>query len=117
MQELILQAIQSVILLVLVILIRIAWKRIAPFLIPFLEDALIRKFVTDGIRYAQKMYGELDGPGRYEKALEAISLRLEKWHIYVSPEELRILIESILIDLQAQFGDKWYELSVKNPPG
>lgn len=117
-QEIILQIIQSVILLILVVLIRIAWKRVAPFLIPFLEDALVRKIVADGIRYAQKVYGELlDGPGRYQKALEAISLRLARWHIYVSPEELRILIESILIELQAQFGDKWYELSAKNPAG
>ena len=115
-QEIVLQIIQSVILLVLVILLRIVWKQMAPFLIPLLEDALIRKFVTDGIRYAQKVYGELlDGPGRYQKAREAISLRLGKWHIYVSPEELRILIESILIELQEKFGDKWYELLARTP--
>lgn len=113
-QEIILEVIQSVILLALVILLRTIWKHVAPYL----EDALVRKIVTDGIRYAQKVYGEsLSGSERYQKALEAISLRLGKWHIHVSPEELRILIESILIDLQGKFGDKWYELSAKNPAG
>ena len=72
--------------------------------------------VFDTRENAQKVYGELlDGPGRYQKAREAISLRLGKWHIYVSPEELRILIESILIELQEKFGDKWYELSARTP--
>lgn len=109
MQEVILDIISNVLLLFLLILLKTVWNRVSPWL----QDAIIRNIVADGIRYAQKVYGHLGGTGRYEKAFEAISLRLEKWHIYVSPEELKILIESILKDLQGKFGDKWYELPAR----
>lgn len=80
------------------------------FVKEWLKDTTVRKVIADGVRYAQKVYGHLDGDTRYDNALTKIVLRLNRWKIYLSEEELEMLIESILVELQKEYGVQWWEL-------
>lgn len=110
MQWIILDLLGSLIMAALVFLLAKAYKKAAPWL----ENIAIRMIVADGVKFAQKAFGHMDGSRRLHEASLAISTLLDRWKISLTPEEVRTFIESILLELQAQYGDKWQQLSPGN---
>ena len=109
MQPLYLDIITKILIAIALALAALVWD----FVKKWLTDTVVRKIVADGIRYAQKVYGHLDGDTRYDNALEKIVLRLQRWKIHLTADELKMLIESILTELQIAYGEKWWELGSK----
>ena len=107
--ELILEVAGKIIGIALIFVLTWAWKHVRDYL----QNAVIRDIVADGILFAQRVYGHLSGPERYDKALEQISNELAARGIEISKERLKLFIESILTLLQNQFGPEWWLLHEK----
>jgi hypothetical protein len=107
--DLYLEIITKILIAVALFLAALVWG----FVKEWLKDMVVRNIVADGIRYAQKVYGHLDGDSRYDNALEKIVIRLQRWKIHLTADELKMLIESILTELQIAYGEKWWELGNK----
>ena len=106
MEELIFEGIEAVmrILIAVGVIFVIRWLSAR-----FTEDEmnLIKEIVMDGVMYAQQVWGHLDGPERYPRALEKISEELKKRGINVSDERLKMFIESAVKMLKAELGENW----------
>lgn len=59
------------------------------------------------VRFAEQAYTEFDGPGKYNKAAEYLSSRLDEKNINVSEDEIKGLIESALRFTKDFFGNGW----------
>lgn len=103
MQELILDIVAKVIMLVVMLVVAVFCKKATPFL----ENSIVQMVVAHGVRFVQQAYGHLDGQQKSREALAVISKRLEKWKIYLEPEEIQIYVESILLELKAKYGEEW----------
>ncbi len=52
------------------------------------------------VRFVQQVYQDLDGPAKYEKALQEASSLLSRYGIPTSPEELRPLLEAAVNEMK-----------------
>lgn len=65
---------------------------------------------ADAVLFAQQAFKDLDGEQKYQKALQALSQRLEMYGINYDPGELGILIESALKEIKKDFSADWAKI-------
>lgn len=71
----------------------------------YVEDTEKEKIVKTVIKAVEQIYSDLDGPEKYEKAVENITLMLEEKGICQCTElEVKLLIESAVKELKFNFG-------------
>jgi hypothetical protein len=72
-------------------------------------DNWIKELVIDGVLFAQEKFWELTGEEKFEQAKQWILDRLKEKGVNVSEEWLEGLIDAIVKQLRAEFGDEdWY---------
>jgi hypothetical protein len=71
------------------------------------QRRIIEIIVTEGVLFAQQMYGHLQGQERYNKAIEMITLVLREKGLKTTEQELKLMIEATLKRLKAEFGAQW----------
>ena len=73
------------------------------------QEELIAKqdLVRLAVMYAQQYWAELDGPERYEKAVEWLTNQAKRIGIEMTDDEMRGLIEASVKQLKAEFGEAW----------
>lgn len=52
------------------------------------------------VRFVQQVYRDLDGPAKYEKALQEASSQLKRHGISADPAELRLLLEAAVNEMK-----------------
>ena len=71
------------------------------------EQEVIREIARDGVLFAQEVFEHLDGPKRYEKAMEHVSRRLKDLGIKIDAKDLEDIIHSVLKEVKSEFGALW----------
>ena len=71
------------------------------------ELKLREDIVLLGVRFIEQVYGDLDGPDKYNSAVNWIVIELGKVGIIVTEEDLQGLIESTIRALKDEFGEEW----------
>lgn len=68
----------------------------------FFDDETKLQVAGTTVRFIQQVYEDLDGPAKYEKALQEASAALTKKGIPTTPEELRPLLEAAVNEMKQQ---------------
>lgn len=66
-----------------------------------------RQLAELAVLFVQQAYKDLDGPKKYLKAVEWLAGRLIEHGIRTSPGEVKGLVEAVLKEVKAQFGEGW----------
>ena len=69
----------------------------------------IKEMVIDAVLFAQEKYWDLSGEEKFEKAKELLLAELKSRGFKISEEWLEALIDRMVMELRALFGDEdWY---------
>lgn len=71
------------------------------------QRKIIEDVIREGVLFAQQVYKHLDGPAKFDKAVEQIVIVLKEKGLKISEAELKLLLEATLKRLKAQFGEEW----------
>ena len=71
-------------------------------------EAWIKELIIDGVLFVQEKYWEKSGQQKFELAKVWIIEQLNEKGINVSEEWLDALIDAVVKQLKAEFGDEWY---------
>jgi len=59
------------------------------------------------VRFVEQVYTELHGEAKYQKAAEWLAGQAKELGLYITPEEIKALIEAALRAFKDEFGEEW----------
>lgn len=102
--ELFLPIVKDVLIIVVLALAGLGIKLYRNWMI----ETWVKELIVDAVMFVQEKYWQLDGEERFEKAKEWLLVELKKRKIDVSKEWLDALIDRMVKELRAEFGEGWY---------
>ena len=107
--EMLLPIIKDVVIIVVITLVVPAIGAAAKWWKQLTVEEWIKDLVIDGVLFVQERYWDHSGMQKFELAKQWIIMRLSEKGINVSEEWIDGLIDAVVKQLRAEFGDEdWY---------
>ncbi|MFC8688129.1 phage holin, LLH family [Brevibacillus porteri] len=76
-------------------------------LVSLIKGKIKRGYADRAVRFVEDAFVDIKGSEKYNEAANWIVERLAKWHIKVTEDEVKGLVESALIRMKQEYEKQW----------
>ncbi|ATF13716.1 phage holin [Brevibacillus brevis X23] len=75
--------------------------------VPLIKNKIKRESADRAVRFVEDAFADIKGSEKYNQAAKWFVDRLAKWHIKVTEDEVKGLIESALVRMKKEYEKQW----------
>jgi Bacteriophage holin of superfamily 6 (Holin_LLH) len=75
--------------------------------VPLIKNKIKKTYADRAVRFVEDAFADIKGSDKYNEAAKWIVERLAKWHIKVTEDEVKGLIESALHRMKQEYEKQW----------